>query len=429
MKRNRRRTHLKSIVAIMASLLYLTGCTPGPNLNEEAAGTMSNSADLAGLSPAEGLARLVYLTEEFAPFNYEENGVASGIAVDLLEAVFQRLNVDRSRADIGIVPWAEGYKAVLEEQGTVLFSIARTPPRESLVQWAGPFTTLSTVLYAPTSSDIQISTAEDLSRYRIGAVEASVENGLLLELGVDASQIVNRNTLQELVRMLESGEIDMWATGDLAGRRQFLVSAQDPDAFEIVYPLNDNEFYFSFSKDVPDVLVQSFQTALDEVRTEKDASGVSAYERIVYRHLVVECSPKSTPATSVTAIVDRTAEAIAGDAEATLRGINAGEAAFRDPTGPDLFVVVYDGDLTVVAHASDPGVVGARFAGMTDVEGTPHYDQMLQGAREKDSGWTEFVFVHPTRPKLYRRSAYYREVLGSDGATYIVRSETYKECP
>lgn len=35
--------------------------------------------------------------------------------------------------------------------------------------------------------------------------------------------------------MLENGEIDLWATGDVTGRYEMEVAGADPDAYEIVY--------------------------------------------------------------------------------------------------------------------------------------------------------------------------------------------------
>jgi len=51
-----------------------------------------------------------------------------------------------------------------------------------------------------------------------------------------------------------------------------------------VYTLSENDFFCIFSRDVPAPLVNAFQYALDAVRNQEDAGGISEYERIIHRH-------------------------------------------------------------------------------------------------------------------------------------------------
>ena len=380
------------------------------------------------LTPSVDLAQLEYLTEEWAPFNYGQKGVATGISVDILEAVFRNVGVNRSRADVRIVPLAEGFQAVQKGPGKVLFAIARTPERDPLYKWAGPFTRAGFVLYAPIHRNITMSSEKDLHRYSIGAVSASIENDLLARRGVAASRIINRKTPEELLRMLEAGAIDLWATGDLAGRYQMLQTAKNPNAFEIVYTLSENDLYFIFSKDVPDPLVSAFAQALTAVRELKDEHGVSDYERIIYRNLGVGCTRQTFADGAVVTLVEATASAVAANAPDALQRINKHEAPFRDTEDPGLYVFVYDMDTTMVAHADNNRIVGVNFAGKTDVAGTPLHDRIREGALKNGSGWVDYVYPHPTQPNLHHKSAYYRLVRGSDGNSYIVASGNYKRC-
>jgi polar amino acid transport system substrate-binding protein len=415
--------------AALAGWLLLTA---GPGSAADAPSQASNSpgepADLSHLAPAIGLARLDYLTEEWAPFNYEQKGVAEGISVDILEAAFRNIGVNRSRADVRIVPLAEGFHAVQKGPGKALFAIARTPERDPLYKWAGPFTTASFVLYAPRHSNITLTSDKDLNRYSIGVVSASIENSLLAKRGVAATRVVNRKTPEELLRMLEAGEIDLWATGDLAGRYQMLQTAKNPDAFESVYTLSENDLYFIFSKDVPDTLVSAFEQALRAVRDLKDEHGVSDYERIIYRNLKVGCTRQTFTDSAVVKLVEATAGAIARNAPDALQRINRHEAPFRDPEDPGLYVFVYDMATTMVAHADNDRIVGVNFKGKTDAAGTPLHDRIHAGALKNGSGWVDYVYLHPTQPNLHHKSAYYRLVRGSDGNSYIVASGNYKRC-
>jgi polar amino acid transport system substrate-binding protein len=202
------------------------------------AGISSHERILGRYIPSIGLSHLNYLTEEWAPFNYQEGGNATGIAVGILEAIFKNIGVNRSHADVRIIPLAEGFQAT-KNGSTVLFSIVRTPEREPYYKWVGPFTKASFVVFAPMAKNITINAPADLNRYRIGAVKDSIENTLLLNQGVNASNLVPGRNPEDLLRMLENEQIDLWATGDLAGRHQMLKTAADPNAYEIVYTLRE----------------------------------------------------------------------------------------------------------------------------------------------------------------------------------------------
>jgi polar amino acid transport system substrate-binding protein len=395
---------------------------------KDAAGISRYERILGRYIPAIGIAQLTYLTDELAPFNYQEGGNITGISVEILEAVFRDIGVNRTRADVRVVPWTEGFQAARNDTSTVLFSVARIPEREPFFKWAGPFTSARSVLFAPMTRNITIAAPEDLNQYRIGTVQDSVENALLIEQGVNASHLVPGQTLEDLLRMLDAGQIDLWAMGDLPGRHQMLKTAADPNAYEIVYTLSENDLYYVFSRDVPDTLVRAFQYSLDTVRNQMDAQGVSEYERIIYRYLGVGCTRQSFTDEAVIALVDTTAAAMEQNTSDTLRRINVGEAPYRDPTNPGLYVFVFNTNMTVVSHADNIMQVGVNFKGKTDVMGKPFRDEILEGAMANGTGWVDYVYLHPVQPNLYYKTAYYRLTRGSDGAQYIVSSGNYKRC-
>jgi len=405
---------------------------------QQALDALKTEKDPAGISPYErilgrynpsiGLAQLTYLTEEWAPFNYLDGGRPAGIGVDMLEAVWRVMDVNRTRADVRIVPLADAFRQAQGNTGTVVFSIVRTPEREPLYQWAGPFTRSSFVLFAPVSRNITISSPGDLNRYRIGAVKDSIENSLLTGQGVEPSRLVNGPIPADLLRMLERGQIDLWATGDLTGRYEMEKAGLDPANYGIVYTLSTNDFYYIFSRDVPETLVSAFRQALAAVRNERDSQGISEYERIYYRYFGVGCASPSFTDAEVMDLVNTTAAAIKRNVSDTFRRINAGEAPYRDPENPSLYVFVFDTNVTVVAHADNILMVGVNQRGKTDVSGRPFRDEMVAGALAHDTGWEEYIYVNPVETGLFYKTSYYRLTRGSDGNHYIVGSGNYKTC-
>jgi polar amino acid transport system substrate-binding protein len=228
---------------------------------------------------------LTFYTEQLPPYNYEENGTLKGLSVDLLLAIAEKTGTKVTRGQVHLVPWTEGYQATLNNNNTVLFSTARLPEREQSFKWAGPIYTYSTVLFARPDRHIVITGPESLKGYRIGVIADAVGVRQLLGKGVDSSQLVTGTNASVLIAKLAGGEIDLWACPEATGRSMTGQQTGDPYSFEVVYTLPPLEAWYAFNKDVPDSVVQSFQQALDALRTEKDAGGITPYERITGRYI------------------------------------------------------------------------------------------------------------------------------------------------
>jgi len=71
---------------------------------------------------------------------------------------------------------------------------------------------------------------------------------------------------QDNARKLVSGQIDLWATGDPAGR--YLARQDGVTGLKTVLRFNSAELYLALNKDVPDEAVAKLQTALDQMRKE-----------------------------------------------------------------------------------------------------------------------------------------------------------------
>src|SRR5205085_7007169 len=71
-------------------------------------------------------------TEESPPFNFQQGGIAAGIATELLEASCQEAGL---HCTIVVMPWARAYHNALNEPNTLLYTTTRTPDRENSFTW------------------------------------------------------------------------------------------------------------------------------------------------------------------------------------------------------------------------------------------------------------------------------------------------------
>jgi len=385
----------------------------------------------AGNAPASSVARqeLYFVTEEYPPYNYVENGTIQGIGVSLLRGVIRQMDSTIASDNIRVLPWSRAYEIAQKENNTAIFATVRLPERESLFKWAGPLGSERKVIFAGSDSGIVITDPGDLDQYRIGVVKDDAAYTQLLALGVDPSNLVAMGTVPALISLMEEGTIDLWCYGDLAGRYHAGTVTGDPSYFKVVYTLDSGDLYYAFNKNTSDQTVDAFQEVLNTLRYEPDSTGVTEYQRIVYQYAGVSCLPDSRiTAGQVTGLVDLTAGYMEEDTPGTLARINAGEHPFWDRDNRALYVFVYDTDVTIVAEADNPRLIGVSMKGKTDIAGTPFRDLLTQTALSEGSGWVDYIWMVPEENGIYEKSAYCRLVNGSDGNRYIVVSGMYAPC-
>ncbi|VVB69660.1 Uncharacterised protein [uncultured archaeon] len=93
------------------------------------------------------------------------------------------------------------------------------------------------------------------------------------------------NTSKPLIEMLDNGSIDAWAYNDITGIWEIQESGKNASNYKAAYVLGNTDAYLAFNKEVPDSLVQSFQEAIDYIKSNKDPSGLSDYETILSKYI------------------------------------------------------------------------------------------------------------------------------------------------
>jgi polar amino acid transport system substrate-binding protein len=156
---------------------------------------------------------------------------------------------------------------------------------------------------------------------------------------------------------------------------------------------------------------------------------VSPYEKIFDRYLKPRYIEDDITYLQMQTLTEKTIAAVAADAPAAFRAINAGESPYRDRDNPALYVFVYDTEVSIVAHADNPAMVGMNYRGKTDVSGRAFRDEIVAGALKAGKGWVDYIYTNPARSGLYYKTTYYRLVRGSDGRPYVVCCGKFKSRP
>jgi polar amino acid transport system substrate-binding protein len=376
----------------------------------------------------KSIQNITFLTEEYPPFNFAENGSVRGIAVDVLTEALSSAGVRDPDQKIRLTTWTEAYQSARISPYTAVFSTARTPAREDLFVWVGPLIQSETVIFMREGWLHANGSAPDISSLKYGVVQDDIAGLDLEDRGVRSDQVIARTDFATLVLMLEQGEIDAIAYAEESGKTLINRYAQNPGDITIASRFAAHDYYLAMNRETPASIVKVLQEAVDSVRKNLDASGTSRYQRIYYHYAGSSCGGNPVPLEAVIDLVNLTAQAFQKDAQGTISAINSGKAPYRDPLNPDLYIFVFDSQVNSVANADNPRTVGMNLRGKPDVNGTLFRDEIVDGALMKGSGTVEYVYTLGGQRALATKKAYYLLVNGSEGVQYIIGAATPTGC-
>jgi len=210
-----------------------------------------------------------YVTEDYAPSNYLENGKLTGIAVEVLRAMWARMNVAEQK--IQVLPWARGYVMAQSERNCLLFAMPRSAERESLFKWVGPIYRGNYTLYSAASKSLTIRNLEEAKKYRIGVIREDFSEKDLLSKGFSPEGLFPVKSVEQLKQMLFFDRVDLlYLYEDTLKTFAPLIDAKESDFFPS-FTVSANVMHFAFSKSTDDEIVGRFQKALDEVDAQRRA--------------------------------------------------------------------------------------------------------------------------------------------------------------
>jgi polar amino acid transport system substrate-binding protein len=173
-------------------------------------------------------------------------------------------------------------------------------------------------------------------------------------------------------------------------------------------------------------LIALFQKNLDQLKLDKTADGSSVYEKILNNYQIIQhIEDNITPGMAIS-LVKLTAADIEKDAPRTFLKMNQQLAPYKDPVITALYSFAYDTAVNMVAHADNQLLVGKNFRGKTDAAGKKFRDEIVAGALEHQTGWTDYIYTKPDQSGLFYKTTYYQLATGSDGKLYIVCAGRFK---
>ena len=102
--------------------------------------------------------KLEFITEDYKPLNYLENGSLKGLGPDLLKEICNDIGIPFSSE---ILSWDQAYAKALSNEHAVLYSTVLNAERKSLFKWAGPYASLDWNFYSSSQNPVELTSLDD----------------------------------------------------------------------------------------------------------------------------------------------------------------------------------------------------------------------------------------------------------------------------
>ncbi len=196
---------------------------------------------------------------------YDSEQKLTGLTVEIVREIQARLG----NADvIQVVPWARGMDKLNHVPNTFLFTMARTPEREHLYQWIGPLISIEYGLYVKADSQIKINTLDDAKKIGlIGVYRDDIRDQTLSRLGFTNLDRASSNTSS--FKKLMIGRIAAYADAKKGVGISANMAGYRISDVKLAYTLFKNPLYIAVSKSTDPMIVQRWNSALDDMKKDK----------------------------------------------------------------------------------------------------------------------------------------------------------------
>jgi polar amino acid transport system substrate-binding protein len=225
-------------------------------------------AFLIGLTLLGKAEEIFIVTEDYPPYNFEEEGEITGFSTEIVNELVKRVGI---KSELDIYPWKRAYDLALREKNILIFTITKSEQREALFKWVGPIASRKIFLFRLEDRiDIKINNLEDVKKYVTGIVPEDALGQYLLNNGFEVGLHLERVPTERInikkffnrrIDLVGNTELNMAYSKENLGFKSYQVEK----AFEIPH---GGDYYLAFSKKTSDTIVLKFQQALDQIKQD-----------------------------------------------------------------------------------------------------------------------------------------------------------------
>jgi polar amino acid transport system substrate-binding protein len=241
------------------------------------AGLLVGSFSLS--SPASaGSYRFVSL--EYPPYEYTDNGIIKGIAVEIVKETFKIMGHE---VKIEIWPWARSIEMLKNGDVDGIFTFFKTPEREDFALFSKESIISQKIsLWVHKDSDIVFNgDLSSLQKYSFGVVRKT-SYGAKFDTAAKnrALKIIESYTIRECINQLANNRIDIWVSNHDGAVFELKKNGKYRDVKELTPLIQDTPSYVAFSKKRN---LEGLRNDFDKALGQLKKSG--RYDRIIKEYL------------------------------------------------------------------------------------------------------------------------------------------------
>jgi len=206
----------------------------------------------------QDVAQLRLITEPWSPVSYEDDGIAKGFAVELVNQLQASMG---SGYPVEVLPWARGFSIASSTPNVMLFATSVDEDRRKQFDFVGPILTSKISLYTRTEDIIEINSIEEVKRAGlVGAYRGSLGEGVLRRAGVD--QLLIASFPQQNAKQLMRGRVRFWCQADVAVNSLLSEIGIKPERVKPVFVVSEIDLYLAFSAGTDESVITLWSEAL-----------------------------------------------------------------------------------------------------------------------------------------------------------------------
>ena len=205
------------------------------------------------------------ITENWAPYNYEENGRVVGLTTEIVNRILSTLHENKK---ITILPIARASLALNTKHHIIMFSMFKTDERLNKYKWVGPIVEDSIYFYKRKNDTSTYTKFDDFKKAKTIACR---HKGLIVNL-LTSKGFQNLDTTAtdgyQIYRKLLLNRSDLAISDTEIGVRYIMKSiGHDISEIEkIPITIFKSNLYIAFSKDSDDKYIKQWQNIFDDLK-------------------------------------------------------------------------------------------------------------------------------------------------------------------
>jgi len=204
-------------------------------------------------------------TEQYPPLTFRNGfGEITGFGTDL---VLEIMNRNGAYHPITLSSWSNGYAMIQNNPNFCLFTMDRTPSRDTLFQWVGPLGSNKTYFYTRAGSGITLTSLDDARHLpSVGTVSSWFSDQYLRQQGF--SNLVSDPDPSVMVLKLMLGQISAFVCSSVTFPDIVKSAGYKFNQVTASFELMSSEYYIAFSKGTSAALVSQWQNALNQIKQD-----------------------------------------------------------------------------------------------------------------------------------------------------------------